>query len=293
MDFVADSWFFIQRRKAHDMLQLSEEEIDKLHTELMILERWRIISRELEFISHHHNVVEAALVAQIENTNLNMWREVDVADHPDLAQDIIESFGSECFDREHTYPNMHRSAMLLTLYSFVEATMAFYCELLRKYLNIKTPVAKSGSIRPYRDWLEKSAGVEFSAACQYWTEIDNFRELRNSIVHAYGDIGTKISLETYIEQSPHISFSEIGLGYCHTSGNGFELEPSFVGHATGVIAAFFEKLTDGMRHLFPLSETDIVAVLDQYHEIEEQKRLAEIKALGPNPSITDLMRHIL
>jgi hypothetical protein len=275
------------------MSQLSEQEVDKLHFELMILERWKIIRRELEFISHHHDVVEAALVSQIEKTNANMWKEVDNADHPDLAQDVIESFGGECFDREHTYPNMHRSAMLLTLYSFVEATLAFYCGLLRKYLNISTAAPSKGSIGPYKDWLEKSAGVEFSSANLYWTEIDHFRELRNSIVHAYGDIGTKVGLETYIEQSPHISFSEIGLGYCHTMGNGFELGASFVGHATGIIAVFFEKLTDGMRHLFPLSENDIVAVLTHHHEAEEQKRHAEIKALGPNPSIADVMRHVL
>ena len=259
----------------------------------MLLERWRIISRELEFISHHHDVVETALVAQIEKTNENMWKEVDVADHPDIAQGVIESFVDEFFDREHTYPNMHRSAMLLTLYSFFEATLAFYCELLRKCLNIRAPMAKSGSAIAYRAWLEKSADVDFSSANQYWTEIDHFRELRNSVVHAYGDIGAKVSLETYIKQSPHISFSEIGLGYCHTMGKSFELAPSFVGHATEVIAVFFEKLTDGMRHLFPLSENDIVVALTHHYELEDQKMCAEIKALGSNPSIADVMRHIL
>lgn len=275
------------------MSQLSEQELDQLHIELMILDRWKIIRRELEFISHHHHVVEAALTAQIEKVNANMWEEVDNVGHPDIAQDVIESFGSECFDREHTYPSMHRSAMLLMLYSFVEATLAFYCELFRKYLNIQTAVATKGSIRPYRDWLEKSAGVDFSSTDLYWTEINHFRELRNSIVHAYGDIGTKIGLETYIEQSPHISFSEIGLGYCHTMGNGFELGASFVGHATEIIAVFFEKLTDGMRHLFPLGENDIVAALTHHYETEEQKRQAEIRELGPNPSIAGVMRHVL
>jgi len=114
------------------MHSLSEAELDNLHFELMILERWRIIKNELEFISHHHKVVEATLEIEIEKTITSMWNEVDASVCRDEGQDIVENWGSECFDKEHTYPNMHRSAMLLTLYSFIEATLAFYCDLLRK-----------------------------------------------------------------------------------------------------------------------------------------------------------------
>lgn len=114
-------------------------------------------------------------------------------------------------------------------------------------------------------------------------------------MHSYGDIGENAILDSYIEHSPHISFSEIGMGHCHTDGNGFELESSFVRHASETIAIFFERLTDGMRQLFTLSENDIITALEHHYAAEEkiEQGLAQVnlRSLGDNPSMDDLTKH--
>ncbi len=84
------------------MNPISESEFDKLSFEKMILERWRIIRNELEFIGRHHGVVERTFEVQIEIVNSNLWRDVEAAGDPDLEQDVVEEYGSECYDCEHT-----------------------------------------------------------------------------------------------------------------------------------------------------------------------------------------------
>lgn len=249
-----------------EMKTLSEQELDKLVLARVILERWRIIRNELEFIAHHHSVVEAALAREVAATNALMWEEIKAAEtngDSDLAHAIVEDYGSDFYDRERTYPTMHRSALLLTLYSFTEATLAFYCRLLRKYLNSQLPEPKRGTIESFKFWL-RDINVVLVSSVECWDEIDGFRMLRNSIVHSYGDIGANARLESYIENCPHISFSEAGLGSCHIISNGFELEPTFVLHATNTIATLFEKLTDDLRPLFPESEEQIIARIEEH-----------------------------
>ncbi len=274
---------------------LSEQELDKLVLAQIILERWRIIRDELQFIAHHHSVVETALEKQVEQVSADMWEEVEAAEAAgdlDLAQDIVEGYGSGCYDREHTYPTMHRSAMLLTLYSFTEATLAFYCRLLRKYLDMIPPEPKSGRVENLKHWL-RNINVNFVSSAEYWAEIDGFRMLRNSIVHSYGDIGSNARLESYIEDCPHISFSETGLGSCHITGNGFELESTFVQHATTSIALLFEKLTDDLRPLFPASEDHIIAIIEQHDRLEQQQREAEKSRSSGEQTIAEILRDII
>lgn len=277
------------------METLSEQELDKLVLARIILERWRIIRGELQFIAHHHSVVETALEKQVEEVNAHMWKEVEAAEaagDPHLAHEIVEDYGTDCYDRERTYPTMHRSAMLLTLYSFTEATLAFYCRLLRMYLDMKPHEPKGGRVENFKLWL-RGINVSFVSSAEYWAEIDGFRMLRNSIVHSYGDIGTNARLESYIGSSPHVSFSESGLGSCHITGNGFELESTFVQHATTSIASLFEKLTDDLRPLFPASEDCIIASIEQHDQLELQQREADRSNSGGKQTIAEMFRDII
>lgn len=274
---------------------LSDQELDKLVLARIILERWRIIRGELRFIAHHHSVVETVLEKQLEQLNADMWEEVEAAEATGdlgLAQEIVESYGSDCYDRERTYPTMHRSAMLLTLYSFTEATLAFYCRLLRMYMDMNTPEPKSGRVENFKHWL-RGINVNFVSSAECWAEIDGFRMLRNCIVHSYGDIGTNARLESYIEDCPHVSFSESGLGSCHIAGNGFELESTFVQHATTSIALLFEKLTDDLRPLFPDCEDRIIARIEQHDRLERQQREAERSHNVGEKTIADILRDII
>lgn len=281
--------------KMGQRVKISEQELDKLILARIILERWRIIRGELQFIAHHHSVIETALEKQVEEVNVHMWREVEAAeaagDH-DLAHDIVEGYGSDCYDRERTYSTMHRSAMLLTLYSFTEATLAFYCRLLRMYLDMKPAEPKGGRIENFKLWL-RGINVNLVSSAEYWAEIDGFRMLRNSIVHSYGDIGTNARLESYIENCPYVSFSESGFGSCHITGNGFELESTFVQHAATSIASLFEKLTDDLRPLFPASEDCIIASIEQHHLLEQQQREAERSQNGGKQTIAEILRDII
>lgn len=274
------------------MATLSEQELDKLVLARMILQRWRVILCDLEFITHHHSIVEAALEARAQAVNMDMLGEVDAAETAgdvDLASDISEEYGSSCYQAERTYPNMHRCAILLTLYSFTEASLANYCRLLRQYLDMQPPEPKRGRIENYKGWL-RGINIEFVASKPSWEEIDAFRMLRNSIVHAYGDIGNNVHLEAHIESSPHISFSESGLGdIC----DGFELEATFVEYATRSIASFFEKLTDDLRPLFPSSEEAIIAAMNEHFHAERQERMAKRASKGGALTIEDAFRDIL
>ncbi|QGZ38923.1 hypothetical protein [Pseudoduganella flava] len=228
--------------------------------ELMILRRWKVIRTDMKFIGNHHNAVEMLLALRIDALHSHIDEALDVCD-PDLAQEVFEEFGAERYDFEHNYPSMHRCSMLLSLYSVLESALAQYCRYLSECLDVQGPPPARGNIRKYRDYLEKTVGVDFSAAEIYWRELDAFRQLRNSIVHSSGDIGSNSQLHEYVERSVHISFRDAGLGYVHADGFGFELKATFISHVTATMSAFFERLTDGARPLFHLSESEIETVL--------------------------------
>jgi len=99
--------------------------------------------------------------------------------------------------------------------------------------------------------------------------------------------------EQSLENCPHVSFSESGLGACHIAGNGFELESTFVQHATTSIALLFEKLTDDLRPLFPDSEDRIIASIEQHDRLEQQQREAERSHNGCEQTIVDILRDII
>lgn len=239
----------------------SESELDKLHFELMILQCWKVIRIDMEFIGNHHNAVETLLALRIDALHSHVDKALDACD-PDLAQEVFEKFGAERYDFEHNYPSMHRGSMLLSLYSLLESALAQYCRYLRECLDVQEPPPARGSIRKYRDYLEKTVGVDFSSAETCWRELDAFRQLRNSIVHAAGDIGSNLQLHEYVENSVHISFRDAGLGFVHADGHGFDLNATIVAHVTTTMSAFFERLTDGIRPLFHLSESEIESVLE-------------------------------
>jgi|GEM_PF-6274635 uncharacterized protein YuzE len=82
-------------------------------------------------------------------------------------------------------PNLFYKSTLTALYSFFESTFRELVITEREKRNVKLKLddLKGNGIILYKDFLEKVLGVDLNSLKDVWTEIDNTRKIRNSIVH--------------------------------------------------------------------------------------------------------------
>lgn len=83
-----------------------------------------------------------------------------------------------------------RFSVIIQLYAFLETELNYYCEIhyLENDKEFRVNQLKGNSdLDKIKTYLIKSAKIDISES-QYWVFIDNFRKLRNCIVHSNGII---------------------------------------------------------------------------------------------------------
>jgi hypothetical protein len=134
----------------------------------------------------------------------------------------------------HFYPDMLRKSLFLALYSLAETELRTICRHVEKRdklsLSLNDIFARGGFISKIRKYLEKLAFISFPGTLE-WTELENYRKLRNCVVHNQGKLTSsgddKYLRNTYVpSQYPYLSTDDDQVvfhqGFCEKAFDVFD-----------------------------------------------------------------------
>jgi hypothetical protein len=155
----------------------------------------------------------------------------------EVAEDLIEISN---FDIE--YPVFLRYSIFSTIYSYFEHSLSKICSQMQFNLQIslKKEDLRGNGINQSRDYLKKVIEIEFPDDSPLWQEIQNYRNLRNNIIHnkglVSGDVSNKTqnNLNKYIESNKYLDINYLGQ---------VELSKDFILEAFNNISLFWDNLT--------------------------------------------------
>lgn len=135
--------------------------------------------------------------------------------------DDMNEFERDYYDIELHHLDIHRKSCLVTLYSYLESFLNYFCEYLYELNGRKlkyTDLSGTGVFRA-RLYLLKVEGVDFDQMNDEWNQIKGFNLIRNNIVHESGKVG-KDKLIKFIDTNENLSINNfddvrIESGYIH------------------------------------------------------------------------------
>lgn len=159
----------------------------------------------------------------------------------DLSQEeaslIDEYFSDECYAIEEVYVGLYRKSTLVSVYSFLENAMNSLCRYLATENSYSYALSdlKGGGIERARNYLNKSAGVDFDPLNGEWSELTMLNKVRNCIVHCEGDISAckNKSIAKIIQKTRGLSLRNKHL---------ITVERSYIDACINTVEVFLEKL---------------------------------------------------
>ena len=122
--------------------------------------------------------------------------------------DDMNEFERDYYNIELHHLDIHRKSCLVTLYSYLESFLNYFCEYLYELNGRKlkyTDLSGTGIFRA-RLYLLKVEGVDFDQINNRWNQIKGFNLIRNNIVHESGKVG-KDKLIKFIETNENLSIN--------------------------------------------------------------------------------------
>ena len=122
--------------------------------------------------------------------------------------DDMNEFERDYYDIELHHLDIHRKSCLVTLYSYLEVFLNYFCEYLYELNGRKlkyTDLSGTGIFRA-RLYLLKVEGVDFDQMNDGWNQIKGFNLIRNNIVHESGKVG-KDKLIKFIDTNENLSIN--------------------------------------------------------------------------------------
>lgn len=122
--------------------------------------------------------------------------------------DDMNEFERDYYDIELHHLDIHRKSCLVTLYSYLESFLNYFCEYLYELNGRKlkyTDLSGKGIFRA-RLYLLKVEGVDFDQMNDGWNQIKGFNLIRNNIVHESGKVG-KDKLIKFIDTNENLSIN--------------------------------------------------------------------------------------
>lgn len=124
---------------------------------------------------------------------------------------IVDGLDDTTWDLDNIFrvhfPNVQRSAYVITLYSFLETSMVELCNHFHDEmgLNIRQSDMNGKGIRRCNNYLSKVIGLNFREIEREWLNIDNLGKIRNIIVHRDRDIAEDdVAMLAYIRKNEHL-----------------------------------------------------------------------------------------
>jgi len=144
--------------------------------------------------------------------------------------DDISKSERDYYDIELHHLDIHRKSCLVTLYSYLENFLNYFCEYLYKLNERKlkhTDLSGTGIFRS-RLYLLKVEGVDFDQMNDGWRQIKGFNLVRNNIVHESGKVG-KDNLIKFINTNEHLSINDF---------NDVRIESAYIHEVINIIESF-------------------------------------------------------
>ena len=153
-----------------------------------------------------------------------------------LDSDLESSIYSEYSYISEVFPNILRYSFLITCYSYLETALIQECKIEKniKSLHLDINDLKGKGIEQARNYLIKVAGIDFPSN-EIWSEIMNFKDIRNFIVHNEGILNKSKKAEKirgYIGRRQDIFID----------GDKIILSSDYCKHVINIIAEFFQNL---------------------------------------------------
>lgn len=166
--------------------------------------------------------------------------------------EYYENLHNEYWELSKVYPSIQRKSELISIYTILENTINKICLLYQS--SIENPVKiedleANGIIDRSKRYLEKVVLLDFPSRHNSWKEITKIQQIRNSFVHADGNVKTGNSdLIKYINQSQ----------YLELKNNKIKILNGFSEYCLQIFENFFNELFTRMEALkdMELIETD-------------------------------------
>jgi len=171
------------------------------------------------------------------------------ADH----QDIVESHGWELHLNQYKYPDIHRTALVIAIYVFLEDQLNGLCETLGKSLDTRLRLADLGGKGLERALLFLSKIALFDlGTIPSLSFVRHVNKLRNKMVHASGILPSDPAdkLNVFVKDT---------LGLRGEPGGRVHIDSDFIGHLTGQLVSFFDEMGEQVQQFMARVRQDAQA----------------------------------
>lgn len=158
--------------------------------------------------------------------------------HPEEDHDeVIESFSLDLHEKQEKYPFIHRTSLLITIYSFLENTLNDLCHTLSQSVgsDVKLSDLQGNGIERALLYLSKVAAFDLSKMGGTLPYIKGINKIRNIIVHNGGVLPSspEHKVHAFIERTKSMS----GHPDCNV-----RFEDAFINEVIKVLIQFFNEL---------------------------------------------------
>jgi len=192
-------------------------------------------ANELRELKYYHNEIENFWRKKDEELQNKIDKILEQAPEPE-HDDIIENYSLSLHENQIKYPNVHRNAFVMAVYSFLENKLNELCWILENCIDssVKLKDLSDTGITRAGTFLSKVAKIPVNEISDEWSFIRHLNKLRNSLVHSGGRIPTEENnkLRRFVEQT-----DTLGTYFDYIS-----IKPAFIDLLFNKLIAFFEKL---------------------------------------------------
>jgi len=188
------------------------------------IRRHGIIKLKLEQFKEYSKKLEDCLKQELSKLNSTIAEEEAEVESQEGKDWLQDTYGDSRWNLSEIFPNILRTSLFTTCYSFFENELNLICELLQEknecpvhYLGNFDNGKEGKGIRRAQRYLKKIIKINFPDQSTAWTEILIYQAIRNIIVHNDGKLDNKENgrfkeifrrLEDYIKKKPSIHIDD-------------------------------------------------------------------------------------
>jgi len=184
--------------------KLSNKKLFKSTPVLPILLQFHRVSIDSEINSFKEYIIDTRHSIQKQQDSFNSMIEEQKKKHPNNIEDLIEAYEGQYYQYNEFYPATFNNSTLLSLYSLFEFNLKNLCLTLQNYAQYTKKLDKQSGdnyIQKSKNYLTLVVGLDLTGLDSIWKELDDFRLLRNCIVHNNSNI-IKQKKKPITEQNP-------------------------------------------------------------------------------------------
>lgn len=187
---------------------------------------------------------------------IKAYDELDYEDEDE--EDGIESTWLYFLGDKHTYsiqfPNILRSSLLISVYSFFESQLTRLCKELQMKMNlsVKYSSINGKGIEKAKVYLSDVVKIDFPTDSQAWHRIKDYQNIRNCFAHSEGILneGDKKLIRS-VETLDNVSI--MGYEVDIMMGRSIHLEKDFIKSFIDTLKAFWKMIEEQyLELLYPI-----------------------------------------